>query len=98
MFVWINQQLPVESVNCPGSQCDRAGSGGRLTRANVETALVERAFDLGAHDEAFGQRSGTMSALILGGEELSVHAKNRICLPVEHDPDRRIRLYGGGGT
>jgi hypothetical protein len=98
MFVGIDEKLPVESVNFPGFQGDGAGRRGRLARADVETALVERAFDLGTHDESFSQRPGTVRALILGGEKPSIQAENRVCLPVELDPDRHVRLYSGGGT
>ncbi len=70
----------------PGPEGLDARRGGGRAGADIETPLVERAFDLGSHDKAFRQRAGAVSALILGHIKLSVQAEHGIGLVPDHDP------------
>jgi hypothetical protein len=91
-------ELSVHDMDGPDPESLGARRGCRAARTDVESPLMERAFDLGSHDEAFGQRPGTVGTLILRGIELPIEFEHRVRQVIQHDSDRRIGLDIGSGT
>src|SRR3984957_17977607 len=94
----IDEQPSVDDMHSPGPEGDGAWRGGRTARADVKASLMERTFDLGSHDEAFGQRPGPVSALILSGIKPPSHTEDGIRHVLDHHANRCVGFDLRGRT
>src|SRR2546427_2964632 len=69
------------------------GSAGGLPGANVEPALVQRAFDLVAFEKAFAQSRMAMRADVVGGEDLAARVVQRDVATGDENADHLVCLH-----
>src|SRR5689334_3441419 len=81
-----------------GAYVFRAGRADRLARRNMELALVQRAFDLFALDEAVGQARLAVRAGIVRGEDLPCDVVEAHGLGAERDEQGSVLGNIGGGS
>src|ERR1700682_4042769 len=75
------------------------GSAGGLPGANVEPALVQRAFDLVTFEKAFAQSRMAMRADVVGGEDLAARVVQRDVATGDENADHvvcRHIIHGRG--